>query len=90
MSKVAMDTGIEVMVDGGCTRLGAMVRRRVREGGGGNEGGARRRRRRGQREHLRAKSDEEQVQEVHSRQGRVDATGSRGALNSTHTSFCQS
>ena len=34
---------------------------------------------------------EEQVQKVkvHGRQGPVDAIGSRGALNSTDTSFCQ-
>ena len=30
----------------------------------------------------------EQVQVVHSRQGRVNAAGSRGALISTHTGHC--
>ena len=42
--------------------------------------------RRGQR--LPAQSDQEQVQDVHSRQGRVHAAGSRGALRHTHTFFC--
>ena len=38
-------------------------------------------------EHLPARSDKEQVQDVHSRQGRVDAEGSRGAVNVTRTGF---
>ena len=40
-------------------------------------------------EHLPAQSDKEQVQDVQSRQGRVDAAGSRGALTSIHISFAQ-
>ena len=39
-------------------------------------------------QHLPAQSDKEQVQDVHSRQGRVHAAGSGGALRHTHTSFC--
>ena len=39
-------------------------------------------------EHLPAQSDKEQVQDLHSRQGRVHAARSRGALRHTHTSFC--
>ena len=39
-------------------------------------------------EHLPAQSDKEQVQDVHSRSGRVHASGSRRALRHTHTSFC--
>ena len=35
--------------------------------------------------HLPARSDKEQVQDVQSRQGRVHAAGSRGALGFTHT-----
>ena len=42
--------------------------------------------RRGQ--YLPARSDTEQKQDVHSRQGRVHAAGSRGALRHTNTSFC--
>ena len=42
--------------------------------------------RRGQ--HLPAQSDKEQVQDVHSRQGRVHAAGSRGALRHINTSLC--
>ena len=34
--------------------------------------------------HLPAQSHTEQVQDVHSRQGRVDAAGSRGALNALY------
>ena len=39
-------------------------------------------------EHLPAQPHKEQVQDVHSRQGRVHAAGSRGALRHTHTSLC--
>ena len=39
-------------------------------------------------EHLPAQSDKEQVQDVLSGQGRVHASGSRGALMLTNTSFC--
>ena len=39
-------------------------------------------------EHLPAQSAKEQVQDVHSRQGRVHAAGSRGALTLVHTGFC--
>ena len=39
-------------------------------------------------EHLLAQSDQEPMQDEQSRQGRVHAAGSRGALTSTHTSFC--
>ena len=40
-------------------------------------------------EHLPAQSDKEQVQDVHCRQGRVHAAGSRGALISKHTGVRQ-
>ena len=36
-------------------------------------------------EHLPARSEKEHVQDVQSRQGRLDAARSRGALNVTHT-----
>ena len=39
-------------------------------------------------EHLPARSEKEQVQDLHSRQGRVHAAGSRGALMHISTSFC--
>ena len=37
---------------------------------------------------MSAQSEKEHMQDVHSRQGRVHAAGSRGALRLTHTSFC--
>ena len=42
--------------------------------------------RRGQ--HLPARSAKEQMQDLHSRQGRVHAAGSRGALIDANSSFC--
>ena len=40
--------------------------------------------------HLPARSDKEPMQDVQGRQGRVDAAGSRGALNFTHAFCCVS